>query len=537
VCSNLRVSVLLFMLRSVKEMFNEDIDSSNISKQLAQKDEIDGHPVYKWDQEMILQMVFSTLDKGGKGYLTIDDISAIANNKIIHGLLRFTVFWTFIKKKKWDFFITLFDDETNKGLAAAVSLSSAPAAAVSAVSDHSRSNKQALLVPLVNRADGTTLREHVAAGSGARNAGSAAAVLYCGTWLAAAARIAVCGGVQARHIRSDIEHTEIVRNGKRRCASGSMSIPEREFWLARHLVTGDCVWALHHAGPVWLPAVITKVSPSAQLSANHRSSSSLSPRPQQRLHQGCPYQYDLRFILTERDLQRVRTMAASRALLELPSQMVEVNGGCLRPQPFDTERAACAYAFDLCDAVGMGAVELDALVATLYSAEFKKVVETSLALQIIFGERRTQQSGEKDCGATTPAANTAVNKESAIVSVAKLSGCGSHIDCESIPSLRTVFTDTFSQPSSESAATTPTSGELRRKKNHDSSDSYEDDEEEDENTMNNEETSQNLHGGTNDTNQKRVIDFISKADFLEFCDAVVNLKVYSIKSGTVGYAS
>mmetsp|Transcript_34462 Transcript_34462/g.75973 ORF Transcript_34462/g.75973 Transcript_34462/m.75973 type:complete len:435 (-) Transcript_34462:276-1580(-) len=65
---------------------------------------LDGHAQHKWDQELLLQLAFISLDKGGKGFLNPDEVAVISYDQKVHALLRYTVFWAHIKKRNWVFF-------------------------------------------------------------------------------------------------------------------------------------------------------------------------------------------------------------------------------------------------------------------------------------------------------------------------------------------------------------------------------------------------------------------------------------------------
>ena len=47
------------------------------------------------------------------GSLTLEDMSQISNNIAVHEYLKFTVFWSYIKKKQWNFFTALFEPKKN----------------------------------------------------------------------------------------------------------------------------------------------------------------------------------------------------------------------------------------------------------------------------------------------------------------------------------------------------------------------------------------------------------------------------------------
>jgi hypothetical protein len=277
---------------------------------------LDGHALHKWDQELMLQMAFMSLDKGGKGSLTPEEVAAVSFDSGVHSLLSFTVFWATIKKRNWKFF-------------------------------------QGMVAP----GEQITLHD----------------------WMRTAQALSLEMAVPLRHVRTQEEHDEICRPapgpGKRRAvgvgaANVFSGLPEREHRVSRVLVEGDCVWALHNGGVMWLPAVVKAVHFTAPGSAKfghnaHRNTITHSP-----------YCYDLWYPLSQKELSKARTAMASRQLLALPSQVqaqrvqqeklmmmrlsaegenaasasmasVANFSKCLPPKPLADERKVCAYAFDV----------------------------------------------------------------------------------------------------------------------------------------------------------------------------------------------
>ena len=98
--------------KSSVEMLEGEGSFSNITKKKPVKKEItqsekrnsqsfNGHPYFKWDQELILREVFDLLDTKHAGVLYPNDISKIASSVELQYLLSFTVYAAWIKKKKW----------------------------------------------------------------------------------------------------------------------------------------------------------------------------------------------------------------------------------------------------------------------------------------------------------------------------------------------------------------------------------------------------------------------------------------------------
>lgn len=71
----------------------------------------DGHPIYRWDQEQILRVVFSILDDNSVGHIGRSQISEIARNADIQDMLKYTLFWLPLKRRQWTFFYGIFDDD------------------------------------------------------------------------------------------------------------------------------------------------------------------------------------------------------------------------------------------------------------------------------------------------------------------------------------------------------------------------------------------------------------------------------------------
>ena len=65
------------------------------------------------DQELLLQLAFAQLDVGRKGGITMEEIGQISNNIYIHSLLKYTMFWSFVKKRQWGFFTAMFESNAN----------------------------------------------------------------------------------------------------------------------------------------------------------------------------------------------------------------------------------------------------------------------------------------------------------------------------------------------------------------------------------------------------------------------------------------
>jgi hypothetical protein len=272
------------------------------------------------------------------------------------------------------------------------------------------------------------------------------------------------------------------------------SATERECRLSRTLKVGDCIWALHNKGARWLPAVVERIYSGDDVlgAAARRDPQTDSPHvndsapPRRPLHNGGNYFCDLWYPLNERDLMQARSETASRQLMVKAKD----NGdGTHEPKPFVSERHTCSYAFDLVDSIGEGIVELNKLIWNFQSPEFRRIVETSLALSIIFGVGGPDMP-DQSSRPTSPAADDSLTAwiqprflRSVLDKVKAANAQRSLLDQEGVPCLLPVFVDTFSSDADDDAD--EGADELPK-------------------------------------------DLIRKSDFLEFCGAVVDVKKYSI---------
>jgi hypothetical protein len=159
------------------------------------------------------------------------------------------------------------------------------------------------------------------------------------------------------------------------------------------------------------------------------------------------------------------------------------------------------------DDEGSGAVELNRLIDCFQSNEFKTIVEKNIALSIIFGNGYLSNNSHP----TVPLA----------------SDRHSIIDPEVIPSLLPVFVDTFSERELASEISPKDiDGGLSR-----FSEGIDDQERPDSATF-----SASTRGLMRVESSRSNVDWISRTDFLEFCQAVVDIKLFSIVSTDDEYA-
>ena len=78
------------------------------------------------------------------------------------------------------------------------------------------------------------------------------------------------------------------------------TVPEREHRCTRMIEEGDCVWALHRGGSVWLPAVVKAIHIGAkEINRDHDTTSYTK------------FTYDLWYPLSQKDLDRSRALHVS----------------------------------------------------------------------------------------------------------------------------------------------------------------------------------------------------------------------------------
>lgn len=183
----------------------------------SHRDELDGHPTYKWDQVMIFRQVYSRLD-GGDGGVDEAKLQSIRNDTHVLSLLRFTVLGVWVKRRQWSKFQGLL------GTHSSISL-----------------------LDLVQ---------------GAR-------------------KMSYESRVSPRRVRTDIEHREsVLEKWKSQARTLKYGVDKeagfkavfaeeqrrrhnracRDAFLFRSLSQGDCVWGLIGGAAMWLPAVVEMVN-------------------------------------------------------------------------------------------------------------------------------------------------------------------------------------------------------------------------------------------------------------------------------------
>ena len=206
----------------------------------------EGHPHFKWDQELILREVFDSLDTQHTGELLPTDISALAHNLQLQYLLSFTVFGSWVKKKQWSKLLNALygGGEISEGVEGVPSASDLvgipPGNNVSSVGQSGWQDNNASIT--VNR------------------------------WFLAAMASSKESNKSMRVIRTDAEHLDLLTyddnyhsldgNSAGFAATARMQQEKmkRETEMISNLAVGDVVWALHNGGCTWMPAVIEHVN-------------------------------------------------------------------------------------------------------------------------------------------------------------------------------------------------------------------------------------------------------------------------------------
>jgi hypothetical protein len=295
-------------------------------------DALEGHQLYKWDQEMMIQLTFNMLDNGNKGYLSKEDISIISYDTTVHDLLKYTVFWSIIKRREWNIFEELFasTNETNQQIGAAnnnnqpedhqqhVSGQNSARPPFTKMKSNSsvRSNHSAHnhhhnhhllpLPPPSSHPSSALPTGRLVEGPSIHGLSSTAAAMAISQFyrssqipkdtisyfqlLDCALSLSKEVKCHIQYIRTQEEHdyyTNLVSSGAGNSRRNRVHFPStywdndhngilRHFQMMRKLSVGDCVWALHRKGVRWLPAVIMKIHFPKTNPTNTNKSSSMT---------------------------------------------------------------------------------------------------------------------------------------------------------------------------------------------------------------------------------------------------------------------
>ena len=75
---------------------------------------LEGHPIYKWDQEKVFKHIFGLIDKKNLGFIDFKPFSKALSDKTIQRHLRFTIMGSWIKLKSWDMFQAIFNVQNSE---------------------------------------------------------------------------------------------------------------------------------------------------------------------------------------------------------------------------------------------------------------------------------------------------------------------------------------------------------------------------------------------------------------------------------------
>lgn len=164
-------------------------------------EELDGHPLYGWEQILMLQVVFDLLDSERKGSITLSQLLKVTTHPEARSIVRFTLFGTYIKLRQEALFSFMFKDQ-RQGMESRVDLK---------------------------------------------------------TFIGGLKAVSTEKSVPARRIRLNDEHVTFCmrpESSKSRLAFNSL---HRKAFLRRVLKAGDFVWALFFEGVMRFPAIIDSI--------------------------------------------------------------------------------------------------------------------------------------------------------------------------------------------------------------------------------------------------------------------------------------
>ena len=303
-------------------------------------EELDGHPVFKWDQYTILRAAYNKISVVDGAVVTVTTlIATIANNKAVVDLLRFTVYGPWVKRRSWTEFLSKFGKSV--------------------------SNQEA----------SHTMSDY-----------NAHATITLADWLDTARELCIEKRVSRQHIRSEAKHrkclmvdgpwVQLLEKGK----PGWFAERTREYtgwdleeaYLSRQVAVGDVVYALAGRGTTWLPAKIERV--------NKRDTSITGGA-------AAVITYDLRYIFTQTEIIDARSKSASRRLLalnnKLESREKEEKQQPIDPLPAYEEKRILEHAFDIVDVDKKGALSASLLVSALKSETMDMVVRSAVSLKML----------------------------------------------------------------------------------------------------------------------------------------------------------
>ena len=350
---------------------------------LRHVEEVDGHPVYKWDQCTILKTAYSKMIGGRGDMLTVSSlISSITNNKTVIDLLRFTVYGPWIKKKRWVEFLMKFGSRRES------------------------SNQE----ERGTRGGGTSTSN-----TNVLSDYNALATITLADWLGGAADMCTERRVSRRLIRSEAKHRRSYMgdgNGDglggdswvqllEKVKPGWFAERSREYtswdleeaYLSRQVAIGDVVYALAGKGAVWLPAIIERV--------NKRD-----------LNGASVLSYDLKYVYHYHEIVDARGESANRRLLALNNKLErrermmgqggdrdregleEMSYQPIDPLPIHEEKFILERTYDIIDVDKKGTLTASLLFNALKSEAMDMVVRSTVSLRLLVGKREEEGKGK-----------------------------------------------------------------------------------------------------------------------------------------------
>ena len=284
-------------------------------------DALDGHPVHRWDQEAVLKSAFHMLDK------------KVPNKRDSNGMLNFTQ----VSRVMGDRAIHRHLRYTIMG--AWIKLKSAEMF-------------RAMFTNNIYLDEEDIVNE-----------------ISIVDWIEACRSAVYEESILPRQIRTLEEHSELVLAASP-WGSGLQTLSKHQFAeltrkiqyrshrdsrLMREVREGDLVWGLYGGACEWLPASIEAVNDDGT--------------------------FDVKYLLTETEIQAARAATISRKLLTAASS--DEKEISLEPLHFDNEKQLVEKVFDLIDESKVGVVNAKELLEQLQSTKFEKVVHTSSCLSLL----------------------------------------------------------------------------------------------------------------------------------------------------------